>query len=196
MKLYPLLSTALLVSVLIAFCGKVEESAQASSSLPTPVQLRMLQASTLQDSIEFVGNLEAQQTVELKPQIDEQIQQILVRPSDQVEQGDPIFILSLAATAPQFESTQAAIIAALHACDNAIQKLRAAEAQLASARSQYDLARVNDTQYQYLANQGAIEQLTADQYATNQNVQADAVKSAEEQVAGARAALNQSDANV
>lgn len=196
MKLYPFLSTALLLSVLTTSCGKVEESAQASSSPPTPVQLQTLQTSTLQDSTEFVGTLEAQQTVELKPQIDGQIQQILVKPGDRVKQGDPIFILNPAATVPQFESAQAAVTAALYARDNAAQQLRAAEAQLASARSQYDLARVNNTRYQYLANQGAIEQLTADQSATNQSVQADAVRSAEEQVAGARAALNQSDANV
>lgn len=196
MRRYQLFSSVFLLSVFVASCSNVEGSAQAGGSPPISVELQTLQTSTLQDSTEFVGTLEAEQTVELKPQIDGQIEQVLVQPGDRVKVGDPIFILNPAATVPQFESAQAAVAAAISARDNAAQQLRAAESQLASARSQYELARLNSTRYQYLASQGAVDQLTADQYATNQTVQEDAVQSAQEQVTGAKATVHQAEANI
>ena len=81
MKRYHLISTVFLPSILTAACGKPEESAQAKNSVPPPipVQWLTLKTSTLQDSSEYVGTLEAEQRIALKPQIDGRIQQILVK---------------------------------------------------------------------------------------------------------------------
>jgi len=160
------------------------------------VQVQTLQSGTLQDSTEYVGTLEAEQTVNLKPQIDGRIDQILVRPGARVNQGDVIFTLSLDQTAPQVNSAQANVNATIAARNTAAQQVRVANSQLASAQSQYELAKTNNDRYQYLARQGAIDQATADQYATNLKVQADAVRQARDQVKAAQASLNQADANV
>lgn len=196
MKHYQLLGTALLLSVLTTACGKGEQSAKASGPPPTPVQLQNLQASTLQDSTEFIGTLEAEQSVELKPQIEGRIDQILVQPGARVNRGDPIFLLNPAQTVPQLNSAQANVNATVAARATAAQQVQVARAQLASAQSQYQLAQTNNNRYQYLAGQGAINQSTAEQYATNVRVQADAVRQAQAQVNASQAALNQAEANV
>ncbi len=187
MKRYQLFFAAVLLSGLTSACGKSGESAKASGPPPSNVQVQALQNGTLQDSTEYVGSLEAEQTVNLKPQIDGRIDQILVRPGARVNQGDVIFTLSLDQTAPQVNSAQANVNATIAARNTASQQVRVANSQLASAQSQYELARTNNERYQYLARQGAIDQATADQYATNLKVQADAVRQARDQVKAAQA---------
>lgn len=196
MKRYHLLVTALLLSSLASACGKSGESAKAGGPPPSAVQVQRLQNGTLQDSTEYVGTLEAEQTVNLKPQIDGRIDQILVRPGTRVSQGDTIFTLNLDQTASQVSSAQANTNAVIAARNTSAQQLRVARSQLASAQSQYELAKTNNDRYQYLAKQGAIDQATADQYATNLKVQRDAVKQAQDQVRAAQAGVNQADANI
>nr|WP_277874464.1 MULTISPECIES: efflux RND transporter periplasmic adaptor subunit [unclassified Leptolyngbya] len=158
--------------------------------------MQTLQSSTLQDSTDFVGTLEAEQTVQLKPQIDGRIDRILVKPGDRVQQGDPIFLLNLDQTASEVNSAQANVNAAVAARNTLVQQLRVAQSQLTSAQSEYELAQVNNHRYQYLVTQGAVDQATGDQYATALKVKSDTVKQAQEQVKAARAAVEQADANI
>lgn len=196
MKQYPLLSIILLLSTLATGCNQSGGSAKAGGSPPSSVQLQTLQSGTLQDSTDFVGTLEAEQTVQLKPQIDGRIDRILVKPGDRVQQGDPIFLLNLDQTAPQVNSAQANVNATVAARNTIAQQLRVAQSQLTSAQSQYELARVNNDRYQYLVAQGAVGQATGDQFATTLKVQTDAVKQARDQVKAAGAAVEQADANI
>lgn len=197
MKPYQLVSIAILLSVLTAACNRVEESATASSSTPAiPVQLQTLGTGTLQDSTEFVGTLEAAQTVDLKPQIEGRIAQILTRPGDRVKQGDPIFILAPDQTVPQYQSAQADVNAFIAARHTAAQQLKVAQSQLKSAQSQSQLAQITNNRYQLLVRQGAIDRQTADQFATDSTVQANAVKTAQDQVNASKATLMQAEANV
>ena len=198
MKQYHLIGTVFLLSVLTASCGKLEESAQAQNdgSPPIPVQWQTLKTSMLRDSTEYVGTLEAEQTVALKPQIDGRIQQILVKPGDRVTQGKPIFILDPGQTVPQLVSAQASLNSASAVRNTAAQQLGVSQSQLASVKSQYKLAKINNQRYQYLAKQGAIPQATADQYATALQVQADAIKQAKNQVNASKSAVKQGEANV
>ena len=196
MKPYPLLSAMLLLGVLATGCNRAGDSAKASGDSPSSVQWQTLQAGTLQDSTDFVSTLEAEQTVQLKPQIDGRIDRILVKPGDRVQQGDPIFLLNLDQTAPQVNSAQATVNASVAARNTAAQQLGVAQSQLASAQSQYELARVNNDRYQYLVSQGAVGQATGDQYATTLKVQTDAVQQARNQIKASSAAVDQAEANI
>jgi RND family efflux transporter MFP subunit len=195
-KRYQICSIILLLSTLTSACGRVDGSANASAFPPTPVQLQTLQTRQLQDSTDFVGTLEAEQTVDLKPQIVGQISRILVKPGDRVQPGDVVFELNPDQTVPQLNSALASVNSAKSAVNTAAQQLQAAKSQLASAQSQYELAQVNNSRYQYLAQQGAIDRMTADQYATALKVQANAVNSAKDQVRAAQAGLSQAKAGV
>jgi RND family efflux transporter MFP subunit len=191
-----LLNLVLLLSLMTTACSKAQDQAKAGSTPPTAVQVQTLANGTLQDSTEYVGTLEAAQAVDLKPQIDGRINQIAVRPGARVNRGDVIFTLSLDQTAPQVGSAQANVNAAVAARNNATQQLRVAGSQLSSAQSQYELAQINNTRYQYLSQQGAVNQATAEQYATNLRVQRDAVRIARDQIRAAQEGLNQANANV
>ena len=194
-KQYSFLGVILLLS-LATGCNRANDSAKASGPPPSAVQLETLKSGILQDSNDFVGTLEAEQTVQLKPQIDGRIDRILVKPGDRVQQGDPIFLLNLDQTAPQVNSAQANVSATAAARNTAVQQFRVSQSQLASAQSQYELARVNNDRYQYLVAQGAVGQATGDQYATTLKVQADAVRQARDQVSASKAAIDQADANI
>ncbi|MDF5728559.1 MAG: efflux RND transporter periplasmic adaptor subunit [Rhizonema sp. PD38] len=196
MRKYPLLGTVLLLSILTSSCNKANDSAKASSPPPTTVQLQSLRTSTLQDSSEYVGTLEAEKTVNLKPEIQGRIQQILVPPGAEVKQGAPIIILTPDQTVPQYNSAQAAIAAAIAARNTAAKNVQATRAQLFQAQAQLKLAQVNNTRYQFLVQQGAVDRATADTYATNLNVERNAVRTAQSQVAANQANLVQAEANI
>ncbi len=196
MKRYQLIGTALLLSVLATACNKNEKSAKANGPPPSSVQLQTLQNNTLQDSTEYVGTLEAEQTVDLKPQVEGRIEQILVQPGALVKKGQQIFLLTADQTVPQFNSAQATVNANVAARATAAQQLRVAQSQLRSAQSQYQLALLNAQRNQFLARQGAIAQSQADQTNTTLKVQRDAVKTAQDQIKSAQASVNQAGATI
>ena len=176
--------------------ASMDNTHHAVAPSPMAVQLQTLQSASLQDNTEYVGTLEAEKTVELKPQIQGQIQQILVKPGVQVKQGEPIFILNPDQTIAEYKSNQAAVAAAVAAQNTAAQQLQSAESQLASTQAQYELAKINNKRNQYLVGQGAIAQNDADQAATDLKVKADAVKSAQNQIKANKASVVQAEANV
>lgn len=189
-----LLAILLLLSSSLFTACKANNSAQASG--PPPVQVQTLQNSTLQDSVEYNGTLQAEQTVNLKPQSDGQITAILVKPGDRVQPGQPLFRLTPNQTSPQFSSAQATVNAAIAARGTAVQQLQVARSQLASAQSQYDLAGVTANRSKFLLSQGAVPQATVDQDVTALKVQANNVKTARDQVEAAIAGVKQAEANI
>ncbi len=195
-KRYQVIGTALLLSVLATACSKKEKSAKANGPPPSSVQLQTLQTNTLQDSTEYVGTLEAEQTVDLKPQVEGRVEQILVPPGALVKKGQQIFQLTPDTTVPQLNSAQATVNANVAARATAAQQLRVDQSQLRSAQSQYDLALLNAQRNQFLARQGAIAQSQADQTNTTLKVQRDAVKTAQAQIKSAQASVNQAGATI
>lgn len=196
MKRYQLISAALFLSTLATACSKGGDSAKASAPPPSYVQVQTLQTDTLQNSTEYVGTLQAARTIQLVPQIQGRIEQVLVNPGAQVKQGEPIFILDPDVTLPQVKSAQATVSVNLAARNTAAKQLLAAQSALTSAQAQYQLAQVNNSRYQYLAQQGAVDRATADQYATTVRVDLAAVNQNQAQVNAARATLAQADETV
>ncbi len=190
-----LVGLLLLSSSALSACNK-GNTAQAGSPPPSPVQVQTLQNGTLQDSIEYVGTLQAEQTVNLKPQVAGQIAEILVKPGDQVKKGQPIFRLTPNQTTSQVSSAQANVGAAVAARNTALKQVQAAQSQVASAQAQYELARVNNDRNQFLANQGAAPQANADQTLATLRTQAAALQAARDQLGAAQAGYEQADANV
>ena len=98
---HPLLSAVFLAALLLSACGKKEPAATAQGPPPAAVKLQTVSTATLKDSAEFVGTLEAEERVTLKPQIEGRIERILVANGDRVEQGTVIATLSADQTASQ-----------------------------------------------------------------------------------------------
>ena len=65
-------------------------SAQPSTPRGVPVKLAVVQTSTLEESSEFVGTLQAQRSLPLRPEIDGRLSELLVKAGDFVRPGDII----------------------------------------------------------------------------------------------------------
>lgn len=189
-----LLSILLLSSLLTTSCSKPKPEAKGPP--PTPVQLQTLRTQSLQDSADFVGTLEAVQAVELKPQIEGRITKILVRPGDRVEKGKPLFILTPDQTVPQYNSSEAAVNAAIAARQTALQQLQVAKSQASSSLAESENAQVNKSRSQFLANQGAASRYVADNAATEAKVTSEAFNVTQDQIRAAQAAVNQAEAQL
>ncbi|MBW4471836.1 MAG: efflux RND transporter periplasmic adaptor subunit [Stenomitos rutilans HA7619-LM2] len=196
MQRYPFLGALLLLSLSTASCSKNDSAAKASGPPPSQVQVQTLQNGTLQDSIEYIGTLQAENTVQLVPQIQGRIGQILVQPGARVDQGDPIFILNPDDTLSQVRSAQSTIGVNLAARNTAAKQLQASKSALASAQAQYELARVNNRRYQQLYREGAVGAATADQYATTEKTALATVRQNQDEASAQQAAVDQADATV
>ena len=58
-----------------------------------PVTLEILEPGTFENTSEFVGSLQAEQRVELRPEANGRITQIFVQPGDAVRAGQPVMQL-------------------------------------------------------------------------------------------------------
>lgn len=75
-----------------------QNPSQAAAQQPqaVPVKLTTLQRETLQESTEVLGSLEARRSVNLKPEVDGRVKEILVEDGDRVEAGQTIVSLDSA----------------------------------------------------------------------------------------------------
>jgi RND family efflux transporter MFP subunit len=160
------------------------------------VQLQAVETSTVQESSEFVGALEAQNRVDLRPEVDGRIVQILVSPGQAVAAGEPIAELKSDRTEAQVSGATADVGAAAAARGTAAAQLQAAQADVEKAEA--DVA-LQNTQYRRtaaLVSEGAQAQQTLDQAANQRATALAALKAAQEQVRAYQAALAESDARL
>lgn len=104
-----------------------------------PVKLTMLETTTLQDSSEFVANLQDPRSVVLKPKIEGRVNQILVKEGDRIRQGQVIVSL-------ESEDLQARLMQAKAAQEAA--RARLAELQAGSRPEEIAQARAKVAQAQ------------------------------------------------
>ena len=79
----------------------------SSKSPAVSVKLETVTTNTVQDSAVFVGTLQAQKFVNIKPQIEGRVERIYIKEGDRVEQGDPIVSLQSDDTQALLQQRQA-----------------------------------------------------------------------------------------
>ena len=94
MALSPLLRAGLVLA--LAACSKAESSprpagAQGYAPPPMPVEVAVARTDTVVDAILATGEIEAMQSIELRPEIEGRIAAILVREGALVARGTPLF---------------------------------------------------------------------------------------------------------
>jgi len=72
-------------------CSRAQQ--QAGPPPAVPVTLEILEPGTFENTSEFVGSLQAEQRVELRPEANGRITQIFVQPGDAVRAGQPVMQL-------------------------------------------------------------------------------------------------------
>ncbi len=108
---------------------------------PTPVETTTVETTTVEDSSEFVGILEAQQTASLRSESSGEIRAIYVRPGDIVGQGEPLAQID-----------RRAVEASLAQAEANINRARARLAELQAGPRQEDIAQARARLRQAEAN--------------------------------------------
>lgn len=117
-----------------------------------PVEVAVAQAETVEDAIAATGQIEALQSIELRPEVDGRIVDILVTEGREVESGTPLFKVddqTLRAEVDRAEAERDLATQALERTRKLMEErassaadLERAEAQARSARAQYALLKL------------------------------------------------------
>lgn len=173
-----------------------EPEAKAGGVPPIPVKLQTLTLANLEDSSEFVGNLEAKEKVIVKPEIQGQIQEIRVSSGDRVNGGDTIVLLKPDQTTPQLDSAKETVNVAIADRDASIEQLKIAQSQQASVQEEVDLAQVNFQRAKFLLEQGAIGRFDYDRAQTDLEIKKNRLKEAKDAVQAAQTGIQQAEAKI
>jgi RND family efflux transporter MFP subunit len=155
------------------------------------VKLQKLQTSTLIDSSQFVGALEAKERVILRPETAGRVSRILVASGDRVEVGTPIVQLSPERSQAEVNRAQADIESARSAVRTAQAELAAAQADVKSAQSEVNLQNEEYQRTQFLVSEGAQAQQQLDRVERDRESARSQLEAAQKQVNAARSRLEQ-----
>ncbi|MFG6107766.1 efflux RND transporter periplasmic adaptor subunit [Leptothoe sp. EHU-05/26/07-4] len=166
----------------------------AIAAQATAVETQTVQPATVRTASEFIGALEAQERVTLRPEVSGKITQVLVSAGDRVTAGTPILQLSPDRPKAVVSGAMADIEVARAARNTAQAEILEAEAQRDSAIADRTL---QDTEYertQALVTAGALAQQSLDQVARNRDAAIAVQTAAERRIQAARANLEETTA--
>lgn len=179
------------------------EAPSAAQPQAVPVKLTTVEIATVQDSSEFVGALQAPRSVEMKPEIEGRVSQILVLEGDRVVAGTPLIQLSQEKRQADLESLEQAVNVARASRARAVSEIQALEAEKLSLAADLNLQETNYRRISSLVQQGAIaraelDRVTRDRaYAQAQlNAINQRIEAAKATVVEEEARLQQAQANV
>lgn len=181
---------ALALSLTLVACGR---SAPPSGMAPqaVAVQVQELQPGTLEESSDFVGALQAEQRIELKPQVEGRVAQIFVSSGSAVTTGQPVVQLSPTQAQAEVSAAQAGAAAARFGRDAAQAQVEAAQAQVARTQADVELAIVEFTRTESLVRAGAQSKQDLDNARNQLDVARAAQRQAEDTVRAAQSQLQQ-----
>src|SRR3989454_311644 len=117
-----------------------------------PVEVVLARADTVRDEISATGQIEAVQSIDLRPEVEGRIVEILIREGQEVDQGTPLFKVDdaqlqaqVAQLAAQRDLAQQALARAKELAQqnaSSAADLERAEATARSAQAEYDLQRI------------------------------------------------------
>ena len=117
-----------------------------------PVEVVVARTDTVRDEISATGQIEAEQSIDLRPEVDGRIVAIVIREGQEVDQGTPLFKVDdaqLKAQVAQLEAQRDLANQALARVKELAQQsasstadLEQAEASARSAQAEYDLQRI------------------------------------------------------
>src|SRR6266403_1334221 len=146
------------LAIAVGACSKSKAAAgggggaAGGAPMGLPVEVVVARMDTVRDEIGATGQIEAVQSIDLRPEVDGRIVEIVIREGQEVEQGTPLFKVDDAQLRAQVAQREAqrdlAQQALARAKDLAQQNasstadLEKAEAEMRSAQAQYDLQRI------------------------------------------------------
>ncbi|BAY10624.1 efflux RND transporter periplasmic adaptor subunit [Calothrix sp. NIES-2098] len=144
-----------------------QHQAAAPNNAPPGVRVKIapVQAGTIEESSDFIANLESRRSVRLQPRIQGQVTQIFVRSGDKVAQGTPIIQVDPRQQQAAVSGLNAGSQAARAQLQNALATLKSLQADRLSNVADVRLNQQDYDRYTSLAQEGAVSRQTRDQYA-------------------------------
>jgi RND family efflux transporter MFP subunit len=161
---------------------------------PAPrVKISTVQAGIIEESDQYIANLESRRSVNLQPRVQGQVAQIFVRSGDTVAAGNPIMQLDPREQQAAVSSVNAAAEVSQSEVENARATLRSLEAQRLSSLANLKLNQQDYERYTNLASQGAVSRQTSEQYANRLATSQAAVREVEARIKAQQASINQAE---
>ncbi|WP_017314908.1 efflux RND transporter periplasmic adaptor subunit [Mastigocladopsis repens] len=158
-----------------------------------PVKVSIVKAGLIEDSSEFVANLESRRSVTLQPRVQGQVAQIFVRSGDTVAAGNPIIQVDAREQQASVSSVNAAAEVSQSQLENARATLRSLEAERLSDLADLKLNQQEYERYASLSSQGAVSRQTRDQYANRLATSQAGVREVEARIRAQQASINQAE---
>ena len=163
---------------------------------PVPVTLDTLEQETVTISSGFVGTLDAQRGIILRPEVEGQVTRIYVSPGASVSVGDPLLEVSPERSRAELSAAQANIGVYRALVANARAQLRAAEADQVSAEAEVRLQNEELRRFQMLVDEGAQSQQELDVVERDREAAIAALDAAQERVQAAGASEAEAEASL
>lgn len=189
-----LFRTALVLSLLASGCGRSDPPEGSGPPQGTPVRLQSVETDAIEASSEFVGTLDAEQSVVLRPETDGRVSEIFVASGEDVALGAPIVQLSPDQGQAQLGSATANVNAAIAQRNNAESELRALEAERGSAQADLELQNEQYRRISTLVSQGALPQERLDQIQRDRQAARAELNAIEQRIQAARDNLDRTNA--
>lgn len=171
------------------------EATTATEAAPaTAVTTATLQLDTIEISSEFVGFLEAERRVTLRPEVAGQIVRIFVDNGDFVAVGAPVMQLNPRRPKAVVSEAQASIKEARAARDAARAEMLEAEAEIGRANAEKNLQDTEFARNRSLVAEGALAQQALDVVTRDREAALAALEAAERRFQAAEATLSETDA--
>lgn len=195
-KVGALLSSKSLITILIlglvtSACSRGTPPPNAGKPQTVPVKLQTVATSPVEDSSEFVGNLEAATRVDLKPETEGRVSQIFVASGNRVAQGTPIVQLRPEKNQAQVGGAIANVNAARASLENAQAQLKSAEADRVRAAADLELQNQQFERISQLVTQGAFARQQLDQVRRDRDTARATLAAADQKIRAARATIDQ-----
>ncbi len=184
------LGFALTLAFAVSACNRPE---MPGSMAPQAVQvtLQELQPGTFEESSDFVGSLEAEQSIELRSEVAGRVTQVLISSGGAVTRGQSVVQLSPDQSQSQVSAAQAAAQAAGFGRDVAQAQIEAAQAQVARTQADVELALVEYSRAERLVAAGALSRQDLDNAQNQLTVAQASQRQAEDNVRAAQGQLQQ-----
>jgi RND family efflux transporter MFP subunit len=173
--------------------GQPQPSPASAQPPGVRVKISTVQTGIIEDSSEFVANLESRRSVNLQPRIQGQVAQIFVRAGDTVATGDPIIQVDAREQQASVNSVAASAEVARSQLDNARATLQSLQAERLSNLSDVKLNQREYDRYASLAAEGAESRQVRDQYANRLETAQAQLRATEARIKAQEASIVQSE---
>ncbi|WP_019507194.1 efflux RND transporter periplasmic adaptor subunit [Pleurocapsa sp. PCC 7319] len=161
-----------------------------------PVRLQQLEVSKINNTSEFVGALEARQRVNLRPEAEGRIVNILISSGDNVNQGTPLIQLRPDKNQAQLNSAIARINSLKASLNRAESELRAAEAETSKEAAELELQKEELKRTSFLVSEGAQSAQDLDRVKRDRQAALASFEAAQKRIQAAEAAIEAANADL